>query len=531
MEAELNRSMEVLKEQPQPPYFISYEITDSHRVWVGSAFGTIGGNSENRERRLDIDLRVGSHELDSSHPIRGDRFAGYFDRYSDIELPIEDDPDAIRGVLWYHTDTKLKRAQELFTKVKTNVKVKVEEEDESADFSKEEAATFIGELQELQVDRAAWEEKLRRYSQPFAAHGEIYGGSSSFSASREHRWFVSSEGGKIQTSRLVYHLVLVAYTKADDGMELPRYESYFAYSEEDLPGDQEVAATVDRMIADLKALRVAPVVDPYTGPAILSGRASAVFFHEIFGHRVEGQRQRTEEDGQTFKKKIGEQVLPEGFSVIFDPTRRRAAGEDLNGFYEYDNQGVKGQPVAVVDKGIFKRFLMSRKPIEGFPSSNGHGRKMVGFAPTSRQSNLIVEAETMVTRDQLRQMLIERIQAEDKPFGLLFDDITGGFTFTGRFYANSFNVVPVMVYRIFPDGREELVRGVDLIGTPLTTFSKIVAADDQIGVFNGTCGAESGGVPVSAVSPAILVGQIEVQKKAKSQERLPLLPPPIEKQK
>jgi predicted Zn-dependent protease len=531
MEEELSRSMEVLKEQPQPPYFMSYEITDTHRVFVGAQYGTIVGNREDRERRLDIDLRVGSHELDSSHPIRGDRFAGYQDRYTYIEIPIEDDPAAIRSVLWFHTDKKMKRAQELFTKVKTNVKVKIEEEDQSADFSKEEAATFIGELQELQVDRSAWEEKLRRYTQPFAAHGEIYGGSGGISAAREQRWFVSSEGSKIQTSRLVYRLVLSAYTKADDGMELPRFESFFSYTKEGLPSDQEVAATVEKMIADLQALRVAPVVDPYTGPAILSGRASSVFFHEIFGHRVEGQRQRKEEDAQTFKKMIDEQVLPEGFSVIFDPTRRQAAGTDLAGFYEYDNQGIKGEPVVVVDKGILKRFLMSRKPIEGFPSSNGHGRKQVGFAPTSRQSNLIVEAETMVSREQLRQMLVERINAEEKPFGLLFDDIQGGFTFSGRTMPGAFNVIPVMVYRIFPDGREELVRGVDLIGTPLTSFSKIVAADDQVAVFNGHCGAESGGVPVSGVSPAILVGQIEVQKKDKSQERLPLLPPPIEKQK
>ncbi len=531
MEAEVTRSMEVLKDQPQPPYFISYEIIDTRRLRVSAKYGTIISNQEGRDRRLDVDLRVGDYQLDSSHPIRGDRYGRLFDRYSSIVIPIEDDPDAIRGVLWYRTDKMLRRAQELFTKVKTNVKVKVEEEDQSADFSSEEAATFIGELEELDVDGSAWEEKLRRYTRPFSAHGQIYGGKGYFTASRQQRWFVNSEGSKIQTSRLVYRLAFSAYTKADDGMELPRYESFFAYSPEGLPSDQEVAAVVQQMVSDLLALRVAPVVDPYTGPAILSGRASAVFFHEIFGHRVEGQRQRKEEDAQTFKKMINQQVLPEGFSVIFDPTLRHAADTDLAGFYRYDNQGVKGQRVTVVDKGTLKRFLMSRKPIEGFPASNGHGRKQIGYAPTSRQSNLVVETESTVSHEQLRQMLVERIKAEEKPFGLLFEDIQGGFTFTGRTIPNAFNVIPVMVYRVFPDGRQELVRGVDLIGTPLTAFSKIIAADDQLAVFNGTCGAESGGVPVSGVSPAILVSQIEVQKKDKSQERPPLLAPPGKGQK
>ncbi len=124
-------------------------------------------------------------------------------------------------------------------------------------------------------------------------------------------------------------------------------------------------------------------------------------------------------------------------------------------------------------------------------------------------------------------MLIDQIQREHRPFGLYFDDIEGGFTITGRFLPNAFEVIPVMVYRVYPDGREELVRGVDFIGTPLTTFSKIVAADDEVAVFNGMCGAESGWVPVSAVSPGILVSQVEVQKKAKSQERPPILPPPF----
>ena len=311
-------------------------------------------------------------------------------------------------------------------------------------------------------------------------------------------------------------------------MELPRYESFAAFTPEGLPDDQTLLDAVGRMIEDLHALRAAPIVDPGIGPAILSGRASGVFFHEIFGHRIEGHRQKNEDEGQTFKKKMNEKVLPESFSVYFDPTRARSAETDLLGAYEYDNQGVRARRVAVVENGVFKRFLMSRSPIEGFSNSNGHGRKQAGFAPVARQSNLIVETAEPVTRDQLKEMLIEQCKQDGKPFGLYFEDIQGGFTMTGRTIPNAFNVLPIMVYRIYTDGREELVRGVDLIGTPLTAFSQISAADDHPEVFNGICGAESGGVPVSAVSPGIFVDQIEVQKKTKSQERPPILPVPFE---
>jgi predicted Zn-dependent protease len=189
---------------------------------------------------------------------------------------------------------------------------------------------------------------------------------------------------------------------------------------------------------------------------------------------------------------------------------------------------VKARRVAVVENGVLKTFLMSRTPIEGMPQSNGHGRKQVGLSPVARQSNLVVEVAPAGVQPDLKKTLIAEIKKQGLPYGLLFDDIQGGFTFTGRTIPNAFNVLPLMVYRIYQDGHEELVRGADLIGTPLTTFSKIVAADRNVAVFNGVCGAESGGVPVSASSPGIFVTQVEVQKKSKSQERIPILPAPFE---
>lgn len=525
MRIELDRSLRVLGEQPVPPYYLGFEVTDRDRAFASGSFGTLVSSNRDRDRYLDVDLRVGSHALDNTRPVRGGQS---FSNRNVALTPIEDDVDALRSRIWQETDRHYKNALERLTTVKADVNVKVEAEDTSADFSREKPVRYLGERTKLAVDLPEWEAKVRRYSAPFAEHGDIYRANARLSAEVETRWLVNSEGSEVQTSETRYRLSITASTKAEDGMTLPLSESFVGFSPAALPNDAEVMRLVARMIANLKALRVAPVVDPYTGPALLSGRASGVFFHEILGHRVEGHRQKRVDEGQTFKKKIGERILPAGFSVLFDATRRRLAGTDLAGAYRFDNQGVAAQLVAVVEDGVFRRFLMSRTPIEGFPNSNGHGRKAPGYRTVSRQSNLIVEVSNPLSRAALKQRLLEMVAQAGKPFGLLFDDIQGGFTTTGRFSPNAFNVQPILVYRVHPDGTEELVRGVDLIGTPLATLSRVVAGDDQVAVFNGTCGAESGGVPVAAASPGVLVSQIEVQKKAKSQDRPPVLPPPFE---
>ncbi len=529
MSTELARSMEQLRTQPTPPYFLSYDVTELQAANIAGSFGAITESGETRERHLDVELRVGDRRFDNTHQGSGglpdfDEAFDFSDRFADI--PLDDDSAAIRATLWYATDSHYRRAVQRLARLRAGAEVRVQPEDSSPDFSAEPPELYTEPRVALAIDRAAWEDKIRRYSAPFAKYDDLYEGHAELVATVETRWYVNSDGSVIQTSQPMYRLFLSAYSKADDGMELPRYESFFALTPADLPADDVVLAAVDKMIVDLHALQHAPVIDPYTGPAILSGRASAVFFHEVFGHRIEGHREKRADEGQTFKNKVNQLILPRGFSVVFDPTLRQLGGTDLAGYYRYDDEGVRAQRVTVVDDGIFKSYLMSRSPIEGFAHSNGHGRREVGFAPVARQSNLIVAAARPRSRAELTQMLIDRIKREHKPFGLFFDDIEGGFTITARGTPNAFNVLPVMVYRIFPDGRQELVRGVDFIGTPLTAFSKIVVGDDHPAVFNGMCGAESGFVPVSAVSPDLLVAQVEIQRKFKSDERRPILPPP-----
>jgi predicted Zn-dependent protease len=525
MQEELTRSLTTLESKPAPPYFLSYEIRDAQSMEVDGAYGAVTAGRENHRRLLTLDLRVGTPVFDNTHPTRGFDL-GMIDRHSRVEVPIEDNATAIRHALWQETDRTYKRAIERLTRVKADASVRAALEDSSSDFSNEPAVQHVEPAKPIVFDRAMWERKIKAYTAPFAHEWDIYDGDARVSVEGETRWYVNSDGSRLQTTNAYYRLLISAYTKAADGMVLPRYESYVATSPAGLPDDSTVAHAVARMIADLHALKTAPVLDAYTGPAILSGRASGVFFHEVFGHRIEGHRQKNEEDAQTFKKKVGDKILPDGFTVYFDPTQRRIGTTDLAGYYLYDDEGVQARRVDVVKNGVFANFLLSRSPIAGFDHSNGHGRSQPGFGVVARQSNLVVTSAQPVSRDELKRMLVQLIVDQHKPFGLLFDDIEGGFTMTERSIPNAFNVIPVMVYRVYPDGKEELIRGVDLIGTPLTVFSKVVAADADLQVFNGVCGAESGWIPVSASSPDLLLSQIEVQKKAKSQEQLPILPPP-----
>lgn len=527
LDAELTRSMKFLGEQQTPPYFLSYAVTEIRTVSIGASFGAIDVDGTSHRRILDVDLRVGKHELDNTRSIRGVAFElGRGTR--GVELPLGDDAASIRTIVWNATDKAYKAAQERFGKVVTNRQVKVREEDTSADLSKEQAYSLIEEARRQSFDTTRYRDLVRSLSSRFVGHPHIYLGRVTLQVDEVVKYFVNSEGTRLQHVEPMVKMYILCKTKADDGMSLPLYRSYSAYSVDGLPLEASLEKDVDDAIRLSEELRTAPLMETYTGPAILSGRSAGVFFHEIFGHRVEGHRQKDANSSQTFKAFLGKKILPDFIDVVFDPTIRSLGGRDIVGAYKYDDEGMPGQRVVAVEDGVFRNFLMSRSPIENFPSSNGHGRRQAGLKPVSRQSNLIVEASQRVPLDSLRALLRAECRKQNKEFGLLFDDIQGGFTFTGRTVPNAFNVQPLVVYKVFADGRpDELVRGVDLIGTPLTTFNNIIAAADDLGIFNGVCGAESGGVPVSASSPSLLVSTIEVQKKQKSQAKPPILPDPL----
>ena len=517
--------MKALSAQDPPAYYLGYTITDSRRVDVSGSNGALLNSSENRNRWLEVSVRAGSYNLDDTHKV-GER---QMQRGSPvIAVPVDDDPEVLRRAVWLETDKEYRAAEEALIKIKTGKEVKVETAESNApDFSHEQAHTYIGPQVSIAVDRTPWEAKVRAYTKAFRESPAIINSIVTFTAQAENTFQVTSEGTQLQYGDIRYRLELFIQGKAPDGMDIDRYYNFDWVDPKETPDDEAVYAAEATLRKELEGLVAAPINDPSVGPALLTGRAAAVFFHEVFGHRAEGHRQKDVTEGQTFSKKVGEHILPDFLSITDDTTMKKLGGQDLLGYYQFDDEGVPAQRVTLVDHGVLKNFEMSRSPLMGFPHSNGHGRRQLGAAPVSRQGNLIVQSSKTMTNAQLRAELIKLINQQHKVFGLLIDDIAGGFTFTGRGQPQAFQVQPLVVYKVFADGRpDELVRGVDIVGTPLAALTKIVATGDTPEVFNGYCGAESGSVPVAAASPAILISELEVQKKESSTDRPPILPPP-----
>jgi TldD protein len=525
MKTELDRSIRVLGKQDPPAYYIRYTVTETKRADVTGSNGALLSSTEVKNRWLEVGVRAGSYELDNTRKV-GDRQSPTGGPGGPI--PIDDAAEVIRRIIWLETDRQYRAAAEALIKIKTGKEVKVETaEGQAPDFSREEPQVWIGPQVSFTLDRKPWEQKVRVYTRAFRDSTAVINSIVTFSAQAQNQYQVTSEGTQLQFGQVRYRLELFIQGKAPDGMDINRYCNFDWVNPADAPDDKAVFAAEATMRKEMEGLVAAPLIEPTAGPAMLTGRAAAVFFHEVFGHRAEGHRQKDINEGQTFARKVGEAIFPDFLSVADDPTMKRLGTTDLLGYYPFDDEGVPAQRTSLVENGILRNFDMSRSPLTGFPKSNGHGRRQVGFAPVSRQGNLIVRSSKAMTNAQLRAKLIELVKEQGKPFGLLIDDIAGGFTFTGRGQPQAFQVLPLVVYRIYADGRpDELVRGVDIVGTPLVSLTKIVATGNTPEVFNGYCGAESGSVPVSAASPAILISELEVQKKETSTDRPPILPSP-----
>jgi len=526
MQEELDRNFSALQAAQPAPYFAGYTITEQQRAEVQGSNGALLHSVENRSRWLEVQVRVGNYDLDNTRKV-GERMMA-FRGSPGTQVAIDDDPAALKRALWLETDRQYRDAAEALLKIETGKQVKVETaEGQAPDFSRQHPQTSATSRAGFTLDRKPWEEKVRLYTRAFRGSPAVLNSIVTISAEARNQYQVNTEGTRLQFGRLHYRLEMFIQSKAADGMDINRYSNFDWADAVGAPSDAAVMARAKEMMKEVELLTAAPLVEPFAGPAMLTGRAAAVFFHEVFGHRAEGHRQKDISEGQTFARKVGERIMPEFITIVDDPTERRVGTTDLLGNYPFDDEGVPAERVTLVDRGVLKGFLMSRSPLTGFPASNGHGRRQPGFSPVSRQGNLIIRSERTVTNAQLREKLKEEVRRQQKQFGLLIDDLEGGFTFTGRGLPQAFQMLPLVVYKVFADGRaDELVRGVDIAGTPLVSLEKIIATGDTPQVFNGFCGAESGSVPVAAVSPAILISEMEVQKKETSTDKPPVLPPP-----
>jgi TldD protein len=530
MSGELERNHARLKLGENPaPYFLSYTVKDLEQRWVAGRYGALFDDESLRDRRVYVDVRVGSHDFDSSTSEEMDfnfslKGTSYTARK---EAPLDDDPAALRAALWIITDERYKASLFNFLKKKGENVYVVEDPKRPAAFSHERPSTFVQPPTEFPFDRPHWMRTVRTVSAQFNSDPHIFDADVRVTADKQVRYFVSSEGSRIVTEETLYGVHVFALTRADDGQLLDDSRDYYAFREADLPSDAALQKDAETVIAELAQLRAAPAIDPYTGPAVLESNAAGVLFHEAVGHRLEGDREDNDSEGKTFRGQVGKQVLPSFLTVVDDPTRPSLGGQSLNGFYRFDDEGIPAQAVTLVDKGVLRNFLLSRHPVEGFLQSNGHGRAQLNRRPVARMSNLIVTSSHEVSNAELKRMLIAEAKRQGKQYGLIIRDITGGNTNTSSFGYQAFKGVPRRVFRVdVRDGSEALVRGVEIVGTPLSAMNKILATGRTPGIFNGFCGAESGNVPVSTVAPPTLLQEIELQRVVEGKDRPPLLDNP-----
>ncbi|MEM9461946.1 MAG: metallopeptidase TldD-related protein [Myxococcota bacterium] len=532
LDAELERNFASLSspELDPPAYYLGYSVTATEELYLEAEDGALLRDDQDRRRSLDIDVRVGDHQRDNSNSQGGDYGPGN-GLGSGMPITLGDVELSLSQAIWLDTEAQYKAAVSKLRDVESSEQLRSEgDEPDHPDFSREKPTVHVERLSPLDLPalREAWPGIITEISAELSADPLVLRSSVTLLATATDQFMVNTEGSRVQTGRVRLRVLLEARAQAEDGMMLQRAETFEAHRPDQLPDLERLRQTAARLRGELLALRQAPIADPYTGPAILEGRAAGVYFHEIFGHRLEGHRQKDDLEGQTFTEKLERRVLPSFLDVVDDPTVTTLGGTPLSGHYFVDDEGVPAQRTVLVERGKLETFLLGRSPVLPFRRSNGHGRRSPGFQTVARQGNLVVTSRKTYSSRELRQQLVGEIKRQGKPYGLRFSDIEGGYTITDRSGPQAFRVTPLMVYKVYPDeGRpDELVRGVEIVGTPLSSFDTIIGTDDQPGIFNGMCGAESGWVPVSAVSPSLLLETIEIERAAHDRDRPPMLSAP-----
>lgn len=511
---ELGRNMDGLElEDLERPYFIEYAVVDGMQYWVAADLGSIVNQQRHRARMLRANVRVGSYELDNTN-FGGGGYGDYwrfFGGRSGAAMPIEDDYDAIRQAIWWTTDREYKDVVETFVKKKAFMESKFIE-DKPPDFSRETPSVFIEDRCAPTIDEERFATMACELSAVFRDYPDIKDSGVSVQAAAGNKYLVNSEGTRLRIAGTVYALSVNAEVQADDGMELSDSFSVYVNELEELPTPNVLEERCREMVAQLIAVKKAPrMEEPYTGPVLFEPEpAAAVFAQSLAGNFGGGQRpvgSRTSPDD--FVNKLNRRILPRFMSVVDDPLQERIGDEPFVGHYEYDDQGVAAQRVSLVEKGRLKRLLMSRNPSKEFANSTGHGRGSYG--PTASVGCLIVTAEPAASDAELREELIEAAQDEGLEYGIRIAALGGSAS------------NPLLVYKVYPDGREELVRGAEIAGFDLKTFKRMLAAGDEPHVLNSA--DMSGGRTV--VAPAMLFEELDLAKIDRDFDKPPILTSPL----
>ncbi len=515
LRSELTRSSEGLRVPGQPKiYYLSYLFRDLDGYSVWGRLGSIWSRKPLRKRNVYADVRVGSYRTDQTTKGGLNDNSDDNDSVDFCRLPLEDDVDSLRYALWRLTDSKYREAVAAFHERQAHL---IHYRDENASypsFQKGTAERSSERLRTLEIDRDYWDDYVRRSSRALKKHTDFQNTYVSFTGRTTTKVFVSTEGSEIVWQSNEFSLVASLWMLTEKGEAVEMSVVRTVADAVELPALADFIKLIDAKVAAARNVSVAKTLHSYSGPVLFAPIPAGLFFHEVLGHRLEGNRMLSSDEGKTFADKIGKPVTHPDLDIYDDPTRKRFAGSSLVGAYPYDDEGTPSERVTLVEGGCLRRLLSSRAPLKSRGhQSNGHGRNESFQRPISRMGNLFIEARKGHSWSELKTLLIEEVRRRSLPYGIAILECEGGETETESYDVQAFMGEVTVAKKIFPDGSEEFVRGVDFVGTPLASLSNVIGVGNDHEVDNAYCSAESGTIPVSTISPAVLMANLELQAK------------------
>ena len=501
---ELARSKDKLKMDNVPaPYYIEYRLSDVEEFDAEAAYGALREKQRVHSRILRVVVRVGDYKQDSS----------YGPGSGSVDLaPLDNDPVALRRQLWLATDRAYKMANEALAQKKA-VMSQYAGAQPFDDFAHAPALQSIEPIAKLEFDAQPWIATIEKSSDLYRSDPKVDFLSASVRFRAVNQYFENTEGTVTRHGTVVYSVHLSGSTQADDGMQLERSPYFTAANIKELPSPADIQTEAEKMVATLKLLRAAPVVEEdYRGPVLFSSDAATDIVTNMIGDNALGNRPKPGDSARTtgdFASNYKGRVLPTFLSIVDDPSLKTFEGKTLIGSYDVDDEGVRAAKVTLVQDGMLQNYLLGREPIRDFPDSNGHGRAAPGQGPAPSLGNLIVQAKDSLAPDALKKKLIDLCTQENKDFCYRVETLAG------------FN--PRLLYRVYvKDGHEELVRGAifDELDTR-TLRNDLVAAGNDLLVSN-----RESNVPATVIAPSLLLDELEVKRTDAKNAKIPEYGPP-----
>jgi predicted Zn-dependent protease len=506
---ELDRSKAQLKiEQVQSPYYIEYRVNDVDDYDAEAAFGALRESQRVHLRILRVVVRVGDYKQDS--------YFGQGMGETNI-LPLDNDPIALRHQIWLTTDEAYKAAGQALAEKQAEMKRFSADPNPVDDFSKESVVTALDPIVSLKIDQAAWNKTLEDMTNLYRQYSEIQSVSASARFSAVNEYFVDSEGTVTRNGKTTYNLQLNSSAQAEDGMRLSRNPYWMVGRAEELPSKERLFSDVKQALETVVALRKAPIVEEeYRGPVLFAPDAADDVIASLVGSNVVGRKPQPGRPNRTvgaFATSYKTRVLPSFLTIIDDPTLKDFQGHSLVGSYDVDNEGVKAKTVNVIENGMLNNYLVGRQPVRDFPASNGHGRAAPGSFPSPSLGVLLLKSAEAQPPDELKKKILQMVTEQGKPYAYRVDTLGPG---------NS----PRLLYRVYADGHEELVRGAVFNELDVRALrSNLIAVGNDPLVSN-----RSGGVPTTIICPSLLFDELEVKRADTSKDKLPEYPaPPLKK--